>query len=198
MKTKTFELEFLKPNSGNPNFVYNENLMKIDSLMDGSFTDFATEVPMKIKTGDKFLITEGEHKGKMCYQSHPQKPPTLLEVKEGNVVFVQSARNFFSYSQGEWEPVIHATDHGESKTKENDVAISSNTLLTGNEQFLGIQGTYVAPADHEFLHLYVNDDVTMNLDNIKTRLVTFIIKQHYQSVKQFAWPRNPAIAFLPL
>lgn len=77
-----------------------------------------------------------------------------------------------------------------SSSSSSSTNIISNTLLTGDEKFTGIEGEYYAPIDHEFLYLYISNDVQVNLNNVKTRVVTFIIKQHYQDIKQFNWPEN--------
>lgn len=201
MKTSTFKLDLMQSGSAaNKDLVYNENILKIDCLMNNSAIDLVSEIPKNIEVGCKYIINGGEHKGKICYRTHPLKPISLLEPSAGQVLFIQSMRCFLVYDGKEWTPVESTSSNSGSSSSSsssssadnsnNNVAIASNTLLTGDEKFIGIEGEYSAPEDHEFLHLYVNDDVQINLDQVKTRLVTFIIKQHYQDIKQFSWPDN--------
>lgn len=197
MKTSTFKLDLMQPGgAANKDLVYNENLLKIDCLMNSTVNDFIKELPNNAKAGDKYIVTTGEHKDKICYKSHQNKPLAFLPAYLGQVVFVQSVRSFFTYDGEAWGPVelmnqsSSSNASSSSSSSSSSTNIISNTLLTGDEKFTGIEGEYYAPIDHEFLYLYISNDVQVNLNNVKTRVVTFIIKQHYQDIKQFNWPEN--------
>lgn len=196
LKTNRFDLELMQANSSNKDLIYNDNLLQLDSFMNFSITGFVKQAPASLNLGDKFIIGEGEHKNKICYKNKNQQSPALLSPTQGMIVFVQLENAFFTFNKDEWVKVAvsgadsNMQDTASSSAKNENVAIGSNSLLTGQEKFLGIEKTYTAPPDHSFLHLYVNNNVKINLDKVRTRLVTFIIKQHYQSEKKLVWPSN--------
>lgn len=201
MKTRGYDLDMLTPNNSNKDYTYNENITKIDCLMDMSALDFVDSVPSSFPAGSKYIITNGEKQNQICYKTNDQKPPLFLKPLPGKVLFVLAQECFYRFDGENWKEIaakslsgsITGTDSGsaggEYKMPEN-MAVGAATLLSGNEKFSGIEGEYYAPHDYEFLHLYVSNDVQVNLDKVQTRLVTFIIKQHYQTVKKFNWPDN--------
>ncbi len=194
MKTQNYQLDIIRSNLANKDVLINENFIKIDHLLNSSIKCFSDNILEDFSPGEKIILTSEDKKNIIVYKIEKGKNVEQIIPKDGMIVFVQSEKSFFIFSEGNWNPIAIGSV-GNSGTQEpfklpENVAVGASTLLTGNEKFMGIEGEYTAPANYEALHLYLNNDVQFNLDNIKTRMVTFIIKQHYNSVKKLEWPHN--------
>lgn len=193
MKTNNFRFELMQSNTTNKDITYNENILKIDNLISNSIASFEAQEPTEIKVGEKYIITSGEKDKHICFKPFNNKATIFIEPTDGMIFFVRSENAFFIFKDGNWNAITQSISGAivENNQQNNQqISISSNTLLTGDEKFTGVQDTYNAPEDHEFLHLYINNNVEINLDQVKTRLVTMIIKNHYQSPKALKWPHN--------
>ena len=194
MKTRNYQLDIIRSNLANKDTAINENFIKIDSLLSNSVKCFTDNIPQDFALGEKIILTSEDKKNSILCNIEKGKNLEQIIPRDGMVVFVQSEKNFFIFKNDTWDPI--AISKGDNKanldafTLPKNIAVGSSTLLTGDEKFMGIEGEYTAPENYEALHLYLNNDVQFNLDNIKTRIVTFIIKQHYNSVKKLIWPHN--------
>lgn len=195
MKTQNYQLDLIRSNLANKDTLVNENFIKIDNLLNSSIKCFTDNIPQELHPGEKVILTSEDKKNPILYSKEKGKALEQVMPKNGMIVFVQSENCFFIFNDNIWNPIEIQNSNNQNydsdsfKLPEN-VAIGASSLLTGDEKFTGIEGEYKAPENHEALHLYLNDDVQFNLDKIKTRVVTFIIKQHYNSVKKLEWPHN--------
>ena len=88
MKTTNFSMDLMVPSQSNKDIVFNEALLKIDSFMNFSVVDFIDHKPEQLQNGEKFIISSGEYKNKICYQPLNSKIVLLQEPTVGMVVFV--------------------------------------------------------------------------------------------------------------
>ena len=185
MKTLNFKLDLMQPGTANKDILYNENLQKIDNMLNISVSDFARQEDIKMNAGDKYIIIDGLKRNQICFKPSEHKPAQYQPANKGMLLFIQEKDSFFNFNGNEWQQVAEP-----APPQASQVAIASNSILKGDENFTAIEDEYVAPADHEFLYLYVNNDVLINLDNVKTRQILIIIKNHYQDPKTLTWPEN--------
>ena len=64
MKTTNFSMDLMIPSQLNKDITFNEALLKIDSFMSLSVINFIDQKPEHLKNGEKFIISNGEHKNK--------------------------------------------------------------------------------------------------------------------------------------
>lgn len=195
MKTQNFALELMQSNLVNKDILFNENLLKIDAMMANCITAMVNDAPSQINANEKFIIMGGNNKNFICFKAHPEKPIELIKPVNGMIFYVISEQDFFLFNNDNWSKIKSASAAPVNMAIVPGPSVQTTTggapsLLTGQEKFIGIQGDYSAPVDQEFLHLYINDNVIINLDAIKTKQTTFIIKQHYQQVRTLEWPSN--------
>lgn len=184
MKSQNYQFEFMKSDLANKDVLYNEAIIKLDTFLNMSVVDFIDKMPESSKAGEKYIITGNANKGYIGYLPYDGKQHEHLKPAEGMIVFVKSEQSFYTFNDNQWQKLFISTKNEDSKVS------SSNSKIAENAKFVGIQGDYVAPENEDQLYLYVNDDVTINLDKVKQKLLTIIVKQHYSQTKNITWPSN--------
>ena len=176
MKTTNFSMDLMIPSQLNKDITFNEALLKIDSFMSLSVINFIDQKPEHLKNGKKFIISNGEHKNKICYKPIESKTVLLHEPKAGMIVFVINSSFFLIFANEEWEKIsLPGT--------KLDEPVSQNKFITISQKFL-----LSAKQPHHCL--YLDSDTEITIDKKMLPETSLIIKQSFNNSFNIHWPVN--------
>lgn len=195
MKTINYDINLMVPGqSGNNEIAFNEAIAKIDNFLNIVIKGFVQAPPDNLSINEKYIITDGQYVNNICYIADAAKNIEYMKVQNSMIFFVLEENSFFMYESGAWKKLSSASENSSSENTAPSLAPSaiseSVKLLSGDEKFHGMSEYYEAPKDPDYLYLYINSDVEMNFDQLKTHQVTILIKQHYQASFNLTWPGN--------
>lgn len=198
MKTTNYGINLMVPGqAGNNEIAFNEAIAKIDNFLNIVIKGFLQTAPEHLSINEKYIITDGEHVNHICYIADASKGIEYMKLQDNMIFFILEENSFFMYANGGVQKLSFISNNAPSENTSPSIApsavsagLESTQLLSGNEKFYGISEYYEAPKDQDYLYLYINSDVEVNFDQIKTRQVTILIKQHYQSSFNLTWPGN--------
>jgi hypothetical protein len=176
MKTTNFSMDLMIPSQLNKDIVFNEALLKIDSFMNFSVIDFIDLEPKQLKSGEKFIISSGEHKNKICYKPLESKTVLLCEPKAGMIVFVIKIGCFFIFANNEWEKIAL------SDTKLDELVIQ--------DKFIGINQKFSLSPKQSLHYLYLDSDTEITVEQKMLPEISVIIKQSCNNLFNINWPAN--------
>ena len=163
-------MDLMVPNQVNKDVVFNESLLTIDNFLGSTLNGFIDNVPENLTAGEKYIITIGDHKNHICYKAHESKGITYFIPQKGALFFLLENRNFVLYNGDTWE------------------YIQLNS--SGNNDFTTIDDIFNVPNHIQHLYLYLNNDTTLNFEQVTIPEITIIIKQCYNASKNLIWPDN--------
>jgi hypothetical protein len=163
-------MDLMIPNQVNKDVVFNESLLTIDNFLGITLNGFMDNVPENLAAGEKYIITIGDHKNHICYKAHESKGITYFIPQKGALFFLLENCNFVLYNGDTWE----------------NIQLNSS----GNNDFTAIDDIFDVPNHIQHLHLYLNNDTTLNFEQVTIPEVTIMIKQCYNAFKNLIWPDN--------
>jgi hypothetical protein len=173
MKTTNFSMDLMVPSQLGKDIVFNESLLKIDSFMNCSVSDFIDHKPEQLNMGEKFIISNGEHKNKICYKPLESKTVLLHEPKLGMLVFVIRGNFFLIFSNNGWEKV----------------AISgARSLEPILDRFIDMDKKFLLSPMHSYHYLYLNTDTEICIEQKMQPEISIIIKQSANGTFNIKWP----------
>ncbi len=176
MKTTNFSMDLMVPSQSNKDIVFNEALLKIDSFMNFSVVDFIDYKPEQLKNGEKFIISSGEHKDKICYKPLNSKVVLLQEPKLGMVVFIIKTRCFLIFADNEWKKI--------------SLPDAKPEKLVTQHQFIGINQKFSISPKQSHHYLYLNSDTEIDMGQVISPEISIIIKQSSTDLFNIKWPAN--------
>jgi hypothetical protein len=176
MKTTNFSMDLIIPSQLNKDITFNEALLKIDSFMSLSVTNFIDQKPEQLKNGEKFIISTGEHKNKICYKPIESKTILLHEPKAGMIVFVIESSFFLIFANDEWK----------------EIALSGTKLdeLVNQDKFISISQKFLLSAKQSLHCLYLDSDTEITIEKKMLPEISIIIKQSFNNSFNIHWPPN--------
>lgn len=162
MKTNNFSIDLMTPGQLSKDIIFNEALLKIDSFMHCTVNDFTQSIPNQLVCGEKYIISEGEHRNKICYKPLASKSVLLHEPRIGMIVFILNGNFFLNFTNTGWE-----------KTNISGGSQPESIL----DRFIPIEGTFSLPPLHTNHYLYLSDDTLISIEDNMPPEITIIIKQ---------------------
>lgn len=161
MKTKTYNLELILPDQLNKEVFFNENLGVIDSFCNNSIEAFVPSAPASTHKDKKFIITQGEHRNKICYATFPNKDWRYLTPTIGMTFFCYEQKNFTYFNGSEWIMQVVKSD----MLPRNFESASGDAIIKDS-----------------FSYFYLNGQTKFIIENSGTSSITLIIKQNYSNI----------------
>lgn len=174
MKTPFYEIDLMIPLQLNKDVVFNESLLKLDSLVNPCVKDFLPQAPESLNVGDKFIITQGDDRNKICYRPNETKKIMMYQPKDGMITYVLSKKSFYIFSSDNWQTLANG--------------MSADVPLVKHDAFLGIEKKYIVPK-HTHHYWYLNADTEIVIDDGVAEM-TIVIKQSTHSSYSIKWPKN--------
>ena len=176
MKTTNFCMDLMVPSQLNKDIVFNEALLKIDSFMNFSVIDFIDHKPEQLKNGEKFIISSGEDKNKICYKPLNSKVVLLQEPKAGIVVFIIKTGCFYVFADNDWKNISLPS------TKSEESVVPS--------KFIGISEKFSISPKQSYHYLYLNSDTAIGIEEKVNSEISIIIKQSSTELFNIKWSAN--------
>lgn len=174
MKTPFYEIDLMIPLQLNKDVVFNESLLKLDSLINPCVKDFLPQVPESLNVRDKFIITQGDDKNKICYRPSETKQIMIYQPKDGMITYVLNKKLFYIFSSNTWQAITHN--------------VSTDIPPAKHETFLGIEKKYIVPKHtHHYWYLKADTEIVINED---IQEMTIIIKQSVNNSYSIKWHNN--------
>lgn len=178
MKTHYYDIDLMLPQQINKEILFNEALLKIDSLCNLTVLDFIDEVPStNPNAGEKYILSSGENSHNICYYLSSSKDWQMLQPKKGMMIFVILKNSFFIFNE-QWQEVNFV---------EKNICLTASSIGRG---FLGINGEFSIPPDKKYIYLYLNGNSVIKLSSIKLNKITVIIKQNFEHGFKLDWSGN--------
>lgn len=189
MKTTNFHMDLMIPNQSNKDVVFNESLLTIDNFMKLSINGFITTPPTSLAVGEKYIITTGEHKDRICYRVHASKAIQYCVPSKGMMFYLDEAHNFILYNGDEWLEINanHNSNDGAASASESRDS-SSNFPVAKN--FTGINELFEADSTTPYYYLYLNGETSLSFNQAELAEITIIIKQCSNASFPLIWPDN--------
>ena len=176
MKTTNFCMDLMVPSQLNKDIVFNEALLKIDSFMNFSVIDFIDHKPEQLKNGEKFIISSGEDKNKICYKPLNSKVVLLQEPKAGIVVFIIKTGCFYIFADNDWKNISLPS------TKSEESVVPS--------KFIGISEKFSISPKQSYYYLYLNSHTEIEITERLNCEISIILKQSFNNLFNLNWPAN--------
>ena len=173
MKTTNFNMQLMIPGQANKDIIFNESLLKIDSIINLTINSVIDHPPEKLNINEKYLVSKGKHQDKICYISHKSKAIEFISPFQGMMVFALKNHCFLLYENKKWS---------ELKLSDNEPNVDG--------KFTGIDGEFIAPPSKSYLYLYLNTNTSISLDQVCIAELTIMIKQCSNNSRQLTWPNN--------
>lgn len=181
MKTNYFNLDLMVPNQANKDIVYNESIFKIDTFLNLSVTSFIEQKPAQLEPLQKYVISTGPDKNKICYSKGPTGIIELFTPYEGMILYFLKENSFFIFSKDTWSQTSQTVSaSGLQAQPSSPVEIA----------FTGISKKFTPPSNQDICYLYMDGESEIDMFNSKNILLTFVIKQHYQNTYGIKWSSN--------
>lgn len=197
MKTVNFNMDLMVPSQVNKDVIFNESLLMIDCFMQMSVVNFTDSTPENIEVGQKYIITDGDYVNHICYLSYSSKEVEYLKPQNGMIIFIVENNHFVIYNGQQWEPVIlneSSSSYSSNSSSSSSYSSSSNSSSSFpkivDNKFTAIDGITRIRENKSNFYLYLSNDAELNLDEIQTAEITFVIKQSANATHSLQWPNN--------
>ena len=192
MKTHNYQLDLMVPMQENKEVIFNESLSTLDDFCNASVAAFIGEPPAKPIAGLKYIIDAESNKNNVCFCVDESKGWQFLKAFQGMVIFVQKNNDFFIFEQNTWRALNLSAGaiSGSSTGGASSTQANGPTLVEDSEHFKGINKKFEPTNDSEHLYLYLDGECHVNLENVKLRQLTLIIKQNYKASFKMTWSGN--------
>lgn len=186
MKTNHFDMDLMVPNQPNKDIVFNEALLTIDNFLGITVDGILTSTPDEIVVGTKYIITNGDYRNCICYRTQESKATEYYHPQNGALFFSLESHNFMLYNNNSWEE-IQLNSGGGTPFYTAQAATAASTTETN---FTGTNDEFIATENKPYFYLYLNNNSTMNFDQITLSEITIIIKQCHNASYTITWPYN--------
>lgn len=183
MKTNYFNLDLMVSNQANKDIVYNESILKIDTFLNLSVTGFIEQKPNLLEPHEKYIITTGTNKNKICYSKGSSGIIELFKPYNGMILYCLKENSFFVFNKDQWHPVLQSSSISQPRQL-------SDPSLPKEISFTGIRGKFTPPNDQGLCYLYLEGASEIDMLTSKNTQLTIIIKQHYQNPYGLKWSPN--------
>ena len=136
MKTQNYQFDLMHQGLEYKDVIYNETILKIDTLLNSSVLDFIQKPPISLTYEEKYIIKEGEHINKICYFAHESKGVQLTSPHKNMIIYVIKAGSFYIFTNGEWQKL--SVGNGESSQ-----SVTSSSIA--EQKFTGISDKFILP-----------------------------------------------------
>lgn len=165
MQTRNLKLDLIEPSQLNKEVFFNEHLCILDSMISNNIRALVSEVPRDEYKNEKFIITDGENKNKICYAPHIGKNWRFLDPIAGMAFFCLDIRNFIYFDGESWVPMASSAAFIEAR---EDIS------------FKGAIGDFLVT--NSVTYVYLSGHAKIILRNNKNAILHLIVKQNYSSV----------------
>ena len=186
MQTSKINIELMNHMQLNKELVFNEAMIKIDSLMNLVVEDFMNESDIR---GDQiFIIQDGDRKNSICYFNVNSDQRQYFLPKAKIVAFVAKRKQFYMFDKEKWSP-LSMDNEGVSK-RQND--------------YIGVSGNFILKINSPITYLYLSGDAKIILQDIKLDEFTIIIKQNVGKTffvewePQILWPKKQPMSIMTI
>lgn len=190
MKTHNFKLDLMVPMQTDKEVIFNESLSILDNFCNTSVVSFASELPAKISPDQKYILDSGSNKNSICFCVDESKDWQFLKPFQGMVIFIQKNNNFFIFEQDTWRTLNLSASNASSNTNTSTSTNILPNLVSDTKHFKGINKKFEPTNDSEHFYLYLDGECMINLENVKLRQLTMIIKQNFQTSFKMSWSSN--------
>jgi hypothetical protein len=168
-------------NQANKDIVYNESIFKIDAFLNLSVTGFIEQKPNKLEPREKYVITAGTDKNKICYSKGSNEIIELFNPYDGMILYFLKENSFFIFNKNQWHPILQSAGIPQQQTQPSALKQIS---------FTGINKKFTPPDNEDLCYLYMNGESEIDMLNSKNISLTIIIKQNYQNAFNLKWSSN--------
>ena len=175
MKTTNYQFDLMYQGQEHKDIVYNESLLKLDANLNLSVDNFVEKPPESITHGQRFILTAGENKNKICYFAHSTKELQYISPYNNMLVYMVKDGCFAIFSDNSWKKVSPGFEE----------QASSSSL-----KFIGVKDEYLLPSKVDCHYLYLEAKCALNFDKVKNSSFAVMIKQNYEEVFNIKWPEN--------
>ncbi len=175
MKTKNYAFDLMVPNQINKDIIFNENIVKIDYLLNFTIIDIVDSINQEIKIGYKYIISKGEYSNYIFYRHNISREIEYIQPREGMIFFCIATKNFIYFLNDKWH---------------NNILLENNNKTTETYKFNVLKGYYKASAKNSIIFLYLADNSTIDLTDLKIKKFTFFIKQNSKTLYDLNWSNN--------
>ena len=138
--------------------------------------DFIDHKPEQLKNGEKFIISSGEDKNKICYKLLNSKVALLQEPKVGIVVFIIKTGCFYIFADNDWNKIFMPGTKSEG--------------LVTQHQFIGTNQKFLISPKQSYHYLYLNSDTAIGIEEKMNSEISIIIKQSSTELFNIMWSAN--------
>jgi hypothetical protein len=167
MQTLRANIDLMKDGQINKELVFNEAMIKIDSLINLTISDFVNEGDLE--TDDNFIISNGVNKNKISYINVNSISRQYFTPCNMMMVFIIKKNSFYIFNNQNWERL----------------------LFQKNKEYIGIKDDFAIDENSDsFLSIYLEGDSNISLKNIDFNEITIIIKQNCNHIFDINWSDN--------
>lgn len=175
MKTTNYQFDLMYQGQEHKDIVYNESILKLDANLNLSVDNFVERPLESINYGQRFILTSGENKNKICYFAHSTKGLQYISPYNNMLVYIVKDGYFAIFSDNSWQKVSAGFED----------QVSSSSL-----KFIGINDEYLLPSKVDCYYLYLEAKCALSFEQVTAKSFTVIIKQNYEKVFNVKWPEN--------
>lgn len=184
MQTPNFNIDLMTPMQFDREIIFNEAILKLDNFCNiviKAIVDSKPEVPA---IGDKYIIKSGPNINQIYFCSDLAKGWQNFIPKHSIIAFILKENCFYLFDNNKWQKIDVPSSQGSQNS-------SSATQSTASiPSFKGVKGNLVLDSNVTHSYLYLDDNITLNINNLKSPEVTFIIKQNFNNIFKINWPSN--------
>jgi hypothetical protein len=174
MQTSSINLQLMNENQLNKELIFNEAMVKIDSLINLVVEDFITEE--NINNNSNYIIEDGENKNKISFINVNSNSRQYFLPQKMIVIFVLKKNSFYIFNNDNWSK-IYVNSNNENNLLLNDfISISDNFDVNSQNK--------------KIIFLYLNGNTTISLNDVKLNEFTLIIKQNCEIIYNIKWEEN--------
>jgi hypothetical protein len=167
MQTLRANIDLMKDGQINKELIFNEAMIKIDSLINLTISDFVNEGD--VETDDNFIISNGVNKNKISYINVNSISRQYFTPCNMMMVFIIKKNSFYIFNNQNWERL----------------------LFQKNKEYIGIKDDFAIDENSDnFLSIYLEGDSNISLKNIDFNEITIIIKQNCNHIFDINWSDN--------
>lgn len=175
MKTNNYQFDLMYQGQDHKDVVYNETILKLDATLNFSVVAFIEYPPEFISHGERFIITSGENKNKICYFAHQTKGVQYISPYDNMIIYLIKNNCFIKFFDDKWQKVT--------------IDLSFQTICT-DLKFTAIKDHFSLPNSNDCYYLYLEDNCIIDFDNVDIASFAIMIKQNYETVFEIKWPEN--------
>lgn len=174
MQTKQLNIELMNDNQANKELIFNEAMIKLDSLSNIAINDFAYE--KDISDDQNYILLDEENKNKISFKNINSDKRQHFIPNNIFIVFVLKKEKFYIFDSKNWNEINY-----DVKT---NIEQQQGNFLEINEFFS------IGKDSPEYIYLYVASDIEIKIDNCPLKEFNLIIKQTQNEAYDINWSHN--------